>query len=84
MWNLDLFFKEVEMFQREVAAYTGKNRDINLGDSFVRADTEQQAMELGKSALRITGVRGAYRVEAVPYHPWADWAFTGFVRKVGE
>ena len=67
-----------------VRAYTGKNRNIHLGDSFVRADTEQQAMELGKSALRITGVRGAYRVEAVPYHPWADWAFTGFVRKVGE
>jgi hypothetical protein len=37
-----------------------------------------------KSALRITGVRGAFRVEAAPYQPWTDWAFTGFVRKVGE
>lgn len=70
--------------QWQVTAYTGKNRNINLGQTFVRAYTEQQAMELGKRALRMTGVRGSYRVSAMRYFPWLDFAMVGFVSKVDQ
>ena len=83
MGNLDLFFKELDMFQWEVAAYTGKNRDKVLGRTWVRAISESQAMDLGRRALRITGVRGSFRVEAFRYSPLHDLAFLGYVSQVG-
>jgi thermostable 8-oxoguanine DNA glycosylase len=67
--------------QWKVSAYTGKNRDINLGSTFVQADTEDAAKELGRSALRMIGVRGRYMVEARPYFPWKDIAFIGYVAR---
>ena len=75
---------EVIWTQWQVTAYTGKNRNINLGHTFVRAYTEQQAMELGKRALRMTGVRGSYRVSATRYFPWLDFAMVGFVSKADQ
>ena len=68
--------------QWQVIAYAGKNRDVMLGRSYVRAVSESQAMELGKSALRLIGVRGRFRVQAVPYAPWNDWAFAGFIARI--
>ena len=50
------------MNQWKVTAYTGKNRDKILGHSWVRASSEQQAIELGRRALRLIGVRGSFRV----------------------
>ena len=67
--------------QWQVIAYAGKNRDVMLGRSYVRAASESQAMELGKSALRLIGVRGRFRVQVVPYAPWKDWAFAGFIAR---
>lgn len=68
--------------QWQVTAYTGKNRDRNLGTSFVRADSEEHARELGRKALRLIGVRGSFRVSASPYWPPRDLAFWGFVKEV--
>ena len=68
--------------QWQVIAYAGKNRDVMLGRSYVRAATESQAVELGKTALRLIGVRGRFRVQAVRYSPLNDWAFAGFVARV--
>jgi hypothetical protein len=68
--------------QWKVTAYTGKNRNILLGSSFVLADTEQQAMEFGKTALRLIGVRGSFRVSASAYNPLRDWAFAGYIQEV--
>ena len=53
--------------QWKVTAYTGKNRNINLGDSYVRADTESEAVDIGRRALKLIGVRGRFQVEARPY-----------------
>lgn len=41
----------------EVKAFCGKSGDIHLGTTFVKADTEERAKELGKPALRLIGVR---------------------------
>lgn len=68
--------------QWQVIAYAGKNRNVMLGRSYVRAASESQAMELGKTALRLIGVRGRFCVQAVPYAPWTDWAFAGFIVRV--
>ena len=68
--------------QWQVIAYAGKNRDVMLGRSYVRAATELQAMELGKTALRLIGVRGRFQVQALRYSPWKDWAFAGFIARV--
>lgn len=65
--------------QWRVVAYTGKRGDKHLGQTFVRADSEKQAVELGRSALRMLGVRGRYVVNARPYHPWHDISFLGFI-----
>lgn len=65
--------------QWKVTAYTGKNRNITLGSTFVRADSEDTAMELGKSALRTIGIGGRYQVSASQYFPWKDFAFIGYV-----
>jgi hypothetical protein len=62
-----------------VVAYTGKNGDRKLGETFVRAFSEQAAKEIGKVALRMTGIRGRYVVNASPYYPWRDLAFQGFI-----
>lgn len=70
------------MNQWKVTAYTGKNRDIILGHSWVLADSEQHAMELGRKALKITGVRGTFRVSASRYSPLNDVAFIGYVARV--
>jgi hypothetical protein len=68
--------------QWKVTAYTGKNRNVMLGSSYVLADTERQAMELGRRALRLIGVRGSFQVSASQYFPWRDLAFSGFVSQV--
>ena len=68
--------------QWRVVAYTGKRRDVVLGESFVLADTEEKAMELGKTALRLIGIRGQFRVQALRYFPWRDWRFAGFIQRV--
>ena len=70
------------MSQWKVTAYTGKNRNVLLGSSYVRADSESQALELGKRALRLIGVRGSFRVSASRYDPLRDLAFSGFVSQV--
>jgi hypothetical protein len=61
--------------QWKVIAYTGKNGDVRRGQTFVLADTEAQACELGKAALRMLGIRGRYVVNAMRYYPWGDPAF---------
>jgi len=70
------------MDQWKVTAYTGKNRNVLLGSSYVRADSESQAIDLGKRALRLIGIRGAFRVSASRYDPLKDLAFKGFVQAV--
>lgn len=70
--------------QWQVIAYTGKNRNIVLGKSYVRAQSEAKAIELGKTALRLIGVRGRFNVQASRYAPWKDWAFSGFIVRVAE
>jgi hypothetical protein len=72
------------MDQWKVTAYAGKNRNIILGHSWVRASSEQQAIELGRRALRLIGVRGLFRVSASLYSPLSDWAFAGYVVRVEE
>jgi hypothetical protein len=70
------------MNQWKVTAYTGKNRDKVLGQSFVKACSESQAIELGRRALRLIGVRGRFQVSASPYSPLRDLAFLGYVVRV--
>jgi hypothetical protein len=70
------------MNQWKVTAYTGKNRDKVLGHSFVKACSESQAIELGRRALRLIGVRGRFQVSASPYSPLRDLAFLGYVVRV--
>lgn len=61
-----------------VFAYTGKRGDIHRGQTFVRAHSEAAAIELGKAALRMLGIRGRYVVNAIRYYPWLDPAFLGY------
>jgi hypothetical protein len=70
--------------QWKVQAYRGKNREINLGKSFVHADTEAQAIDLGKRALKMIGVRGRFLVSASIYRPERDIAFLGYIAEVKE
>jgi hypothetical protein len=70
------------MNQWKVTAYTGKNRNVLLGSSYVRADSESKAIDLGKRALRLIGIRGAFRVSASRYDPLRDLALKGFIRAV--
>jgi hypothetical protein len=70
------------MNQWKVTAYTGKHRNVLLGLSYVRADSESQAIDLGKRALRLIGIRGAFRVSASRYDPLRDLAFKGFIQAV--
>jgi hypothetical protein len=72
----------METRQWKVTAYTGKNRNVLLGSSYVLADSESEAIDLGKQALRLIGVRGTFRVSATRYSPLRDLAFQGFVRAV--
>jgi hypothetical protein len=72
----------METRQWKVTAYTGKNRNVLLGSSYVLADSESKAIDLGKQALRLIGVRGTFRVSATRYSPLRDLAFQGFVRAV--
>lgn len=67
--------------QWQIIAYTGKNRNLVVGRTYVRAATASKAIELGRSALRLIGVRGRFLVEATPYYPQRDWAFSGFISK---
>lgn len=66
-------------FTWRAVAYTGKRGDIKLGETFLRASTEAEALALGKSALRLIGVRGRFVVNVSPYYPWLDVAFQGYV-----
>ena len=63
----------------EVKAYCGKSGDTHLGTTFVRAANEERAKELGKSALRVIGVRGRFVVNVRHYLPWFDSAMAGFI-----
>jgi hypothetical protein len=60
-------------------AYTGKTGDTKLGETFVRALSEESALVLGKSALRVIGIRGRFVVNVSPYYPWCDSALQGFL-----
>lgn len=66
--------------QWKVTAYTCKNRDVSLGCTFVRADSEDEAKLLGHKALKLTGVRGRFRVSVRRYEPWNDLAFRNFIK----
>jgi hypothetical protein len=70
------------MVQWKVTAYTGKNRDKVLGQTWVKACTESQAVDLGRRALRLVGVRGRFQVSASQYSPLGDLAFIGYVVRV--
>jgi hypothetical protein len=70
------------MNQWRVTAYTGKNRNIVLGQTWVKAYSEASAVELGRRALRLIGVRGRFRVSASLYSPLRDVAFLGYVVRV--
>lgn len=70
------------MNQYKVTAYTGKNRDKVLGHTWVKACSELQAVELGRRALRLIGVRGRFQVSASQYSPLRDIAFLGYVARV--
>jgi hypothetical protein len=67
--------------QWKVTTYTGKRRDIILGSTFVRARSEQHARELGKSALKLIGIRGKFNVSAAQYFPWRDIAFLNYIAR---
>jgi len=43
--------------------------------TIVRASSREQAIELGKAALRTMGIRGKLTVSASPYYPWLDPEF---------
>jgi len=66
----------------KVTAYTGKRRDKILGSTYVRADTEDKAKEIGRKALRLIGIKGKYQVSAAVYRPENDWAFFGYLARV--
>ena len=70
------------MSQWKVTAYTGKHRDKILGKTYVMAATETDAMELGKKALRLIGVRGSFRVSVRLYSPLQDFDFGKYVQAV--
>jgi len=63
----------------EIKAYCGKSGDIHIGTTFVRAANEERAKELGKSALRLLGVRGRFVLNARQYFPWYVPAMAGFM-----
>jgi hypothetical protein len=65
--------------QWKVIAYTGKRGDVRRGQTFVLADTESQACELGRTALRMLGIRGRYVVNAMLYYPCNDMDFFGYL-----
>ena len=67
----------------KVIAYTGKRGQIRLGESYVRADSEEHAREVGRQAFK---VRGKFFVHAIPYDPSQDRELLayGIVRKVGD
>lgn len=69
--------------QWRVVALRGKRADINMGETFVRAETEEKARQIGKSVLR-TRIRGKFTVYATRYYPWKDWNFVGFLRPVKD
>jgi hypothetical protein len=62
-----------------VIAYRGKSGDVHLAETFVRSSSELRAIEIGKSALRMLGVRGRYVVNASRYYPWLDRKLAGYV-----
>jgi hypothetical protein len=70
------------MVQWKVTAYTGKNRDKVLGHTWVKARSESQAVDLGRRALRLIGVRGRFQLSASQYSPLQDLAFLGYVAQV--
>lgn len=65
--------------QWRVTAYRGKNGDIKAGETFVRADSESRAKEIGKTALRQIGISGRFVVNVRPYRAWRDLAFLGYI-----
>ena len=69
--------------QWKVIAYRGKTGDIRLGQTFVRAHSEAEAVELGRKALKLTGIRGRFVANASPYYPWLDIALQGYVGYCG-
>ena len=67
------------MNQWKVTAYSGKNRDKILRQSWVSALTESEAIDLGRRVFRLLGVRGSFRVSASRYSPLNDFAFVGYI-----
>lgn len=70
--------------QWRVQAYRGKRGEINLAQTFVRANSEEDAKRIGKEALRTIGVRGQFFVYATPYYPWRDLHFRGYIAEAKE
>lgn len=66
----------------KATAYTGKNRDKILGHTYVRAATESQAIDLGRRALRLIGIKGRYQVSVRQWSPLQDFDFHSYVRAI--
>ena len=66
------------MMQWQCEAYSGKKRQT-FRKTWVRACSEREAMELGRRAFRLLGVRGKFFVSASPYRPERDIAFIGYL-----
>lgn len=67
-----------------VRGYRGKNRDVVLGETFVRSSSYRMAQTTGERALRIlfpNKCKGSFQVFASEYHPELDSLYVGYVAK---
>ena len=60
-----------------VIAFRGRER-MTSAETFVRADTRERAIEIGREVLRIR-IKGRHQFRATEYHPERDIAFRGFI-----
>jgi hypothetical protein len=67
-----------------VTAYSGKNRDVILRQTFVRAASAAAAGRLGRDALKLVGCRGRFNVSVRPYYPWLDVDMQRYLRTVSQ
>lgn len=67
----------------KVIAYTGKRGEVRLGESYVRARSEEHARDVGRQAFKLRGLRGRFCVHALRYDPAQDRELIalGFVQK---
>lgn len=70
----------------KVIAYKGKRGEIRLGESYVRAESEEHAREVGRQAFKVRGMRGKFFVHAMAYDPAQDRELIAYriVQKVSE